>query len=237
MRRRNYRSRTLRALAVMGLAAASCFVQTTPASATVSGIYSIADEHSAGTAYSGLKVTRQDASMTPSGTTNCSNIYAVPVVYQTQWARFPVIGSSPSGWVEIGTAHKCTSNTKYWFWGYGYGNAWYQLGTQGPVGVATHTFQLKRVATFSWHMYVDSTDKGMVYYNTVKETANALQTGLETYDGNAVIPSHTYSSLSRAINDGSYVLWSGFDGKSVDSGLCGGWNTASQWRASENAPC
>jgi len=207
-----------------------------PAAIPSTSHYSVAEEHSLGTSYSGLTATRSDGPFTISSGSNCSNIYVTPVVYQTEWARFPSSSPLGSGWVEIGTAHRCSNDTKYWYWGYGY-SVWYELGHSGPVSAVGHAFTLKRQGGSQWHMIVDYTDMGYVDYNGNVMTANVLQAGLETYDVNAVIPSHTYTSLRYTVNEGSWIYWAGFDGWSIDPGLCGGWNTASTWRAAENSSC
>lgn len=193
--------------------------------------YSVAYETSAGTAYTAVQVVRSDGSFSISSGSSCTTHFTTPVVYQTQWV---VMTSDAQNWVEIGTGHQC-DGFRYWFWGTGQGGVWYPLGTADNVGTNTHTFTIRREAGKDWVYRVDGVHKMTLVWQI---TGLFDSVGLESYDGHAVAGSHTYRQLSRQINEGAWELWAGFDNKRVDGPeMCGGWNSASEWRAAENSSC
>jgi hypothetical protein len=177
-------------------------------------------EHSAGAAYTGVKNTREDVSM------------SVPayVVYQTEWVLM-----SGGGWEELGTANN-PNGVRYWYWGWGApttGN-WYELGKKS-VGTGTRTFSINRTAGHTWHYVVDGIEYGTDSFYAI---GGAVHVGAESYETTAAFSKYTHRSISRSINEGGWTLWTGFDGDTVDAPpMCGGWDYSYQWRAAENRAC
>jgi hypothetical protein len=193
--------------------------------------YSVARETSGANHYTGLKVTRTDPYFQISAGQNCFAPYTAPVIYQSQWI---IMTSDWANWVELGTADQC-NGYQYLYWGYGTSSGWHSLGVAATPGSGSHVFDVHRVSGNTYRYYVDGTLKGSLSWTRIGWHE---QVGTESYDQYATASKHTYGSMSRAIDQGSWVLWAGFDDWSVDTPeMCGGWDTASQWRASENATC
>jgi hypothetical protein len=225
------RGKAVRAVSVGAAVLALFALSTAMATAVTFHKYSVAYETSAHGAYTGVKVTRADGAFTMSSGSSCTTPYTNPVAYQTQWV---IMTSDYKNWVELGTGNQC-NNYRYWYWGYGYNGAWYSQGTQGNVGTSSHTFQIYRHNGNAWEYYIDSTQKLTLFWSIIGYHDEA---GLESYDANAKAPKHTYRSLSRTTNQGSWVLWAGFDSWTINGPeMCGGWDTASQWRAGEHTTC
>jgi len=182
--------------------------------------YSVAYETSAAGSYTGIRTTRDDI-----------NIKTTSIVYQPTWV---LITSDAQNWEELGTANTTPLYTRYWYWGYGLGGSWYELGRRTGIGTGTHTFSVYRTGGLTWHYVVDSTQMGT---DSWSRAGAWLTAGLESYDSGASVPKFTDRSLSRTTNEGSWVLWAGFDQWLISAGMCGGWDYAYQWRAAENNPC
>lgn len=146
------------------------------------------------------------------------------------------ITSNGQNWIELGTGHQCADALRYWYWGYGYQGDWYPLGEpSGRAAGVKHTFRTVRSGGSTWKFRIDGTVKGSM---TWADQGARVRTGLESYGGSAVVTKYKQSDLKSTIDQGSWTNWSGFDGSIVDAPeMCGGWNTASSWRSSENSPC
>jgi hypothetical protein len=191
---------------------------TAPSEAAGFHAYSIAQELSAAGQYTGVRNTREDVSIT-----------TTDFVFQTMWVII-----SGGGWEELGTEHQ-TNGARSWYWGWGgVSGAWYELGRRSGRPTGTHTFSLYRTGGSTWHYLIDSTQMGT---DTWTAAGARLDIGLESYDAGAIVNKYTHRSISRTINEGAWTLWTGFDGKSVNTGMCGGWDYSYQWRASENRAC
>jgi hypothetical protein len=121
--------------------------------------------------------------------------------------------------------------------GVGFNGTWFPLGTNhsGPDS-DPHTFTIVRHDSDTWEFDIDGNARSDTVTWDVE--GRNLQAGLESYASGATAPSHTYRSLSRRTNNGAgWVDWAGFDDTSVGMNMCGGWNTANEWRASENSSC
>lgn len=99
----------------------------------------------------------------------------------------------------------------------------------------SHEFRIKRVGGETWRWIIDGDIKGST---TWVDQGALLQTGLESYDSGAVVESYQHKELKYELNQGSWSAWSGYDSSYVDlPKMCGGWNSPSSWRLSENSPC
>lgn len=205
-----------------------CFGALLPESASsAAGFhqYSIADEHSAAGAYTGFE-----------GQTKF-NHYSTSCVFEPFWFHF----TNNNGWIEVGLEHGCNGNTGEHTYSYISETGWGSFFLD-EVKVSAdgnfHDFKIVRDGGL-FHVKVDDCAVGALCLdvNTVRtENGAALTTGLESYDGSAVISSHVHNGLMRKAS-GVWADWSGFDGSSVDANMCGGWNSATSWRASENSSC
>lgn len=74
---------------------------------------------------------------------------------------------------------------------------------------------------------------------TWDEQGAQISTDLESYGENAEVASYSPHDLSYALDEGAFVVWSGTDNPLVvpTSEMCGGWDSPTAWRASENKPC
>jgi hypothetical protein len=194
--------------------------------------YSQADESGFVNHYTGLSVTRPDRSV-DQASTGCSSYYSGNPVYQTQWV---LITSDAQNWLELGTGHQCADAKRFWFWGYGYLGDWYPQGEVGGVDAGvTHTFRVVRSGGTTWTWRIDGTARGSL---TWAEQGARVRTGLESWGSAAVASKYNQSDLMYTLDQGLWTDWSGFDGSKVGTPeMCGGWNTATSWRSSENSPC
>jgi len=200
---------------------------THPAEAASFHKYSISEEHSASGSYTGLI-----------GNSKIYH-YTTSCVYEPFWLNF----TSGNGWVEIGIAHGCVGSGTFTY-GYfsetGFGSFFLDTQPATTGDGVVHEFKIVRAGSL-FHVMEDgcaNINSLCSDVSTVRtENGLNLQTGLESYDGGAVVSSHVHNALQRKVSS-TWSDWSGFDGWSVDGPeMCGGWNTATSWRASENAPC
>lgn len=196
--------------------------------------YSVAYETSFPGAFTGVSVVRDDVGLHTQGN-GCFMPFSGTPVYQTQWVILPSTGGGQN-WMEIGTGHQCSDLFRYWFWGYGFDGLWYPVGTQSGIGPGTHRFQVYRHSGNQWDWYIDASHMaGPLSWTNI---GNQVRAGLESYDGFAVVSNHTYRELQMTVNQSPWTNWAGMDFSDVTSApMCGGWNNATQWRASENSPC
>jgi hypothetical protein len=220
----------VRSLKVIGLVMVMLYAGT--ASAFAFHKYSQADDNGYVNHYTGLSVTRPDRGVTQAET-GCGSFYSGNPVYQTQWV---LITSDAQNWIELGTGHQCADTKRYWFWGYGYLGDWYPQGEQGgQTNGQTHTFRIVRSSGSIWTWRVDGTSKGTM---TWADQGARVRTGLESYGSAAVVSKYNQYDLEYTLDQGAWTSWSGFDNSSVGAPeMCGGWNTATSWRSSENSPC
>lgn len=193
--------------------------------------YSVAFEQSNTGHYTANQTYRLDPVFTISPGTNCTSPYSGPVVYTPLW----VVTTQAGTWFEVGTGHQCNSS-RYWYAGYGFNGNWYSLWTRAFANSYYLTYTIQRRSTKYWDMRVNGVTYATVDWNG-SIYGSSSQVGLESYDSGAVAPMHTYRDLKFSVNDGALQAWAGFDKKSVDAAMCGGWDYAYQWRAAENATC
>lgn len=221
--------------AVVGVAACvltgALLTTASPAHAVGFHSYSYVQEHTRGSIYTGLGVTRPDRSVNFGGSpTGCSTYYSGNPVYQTQW-----VSVGTGDWLEIGTGHQCNDTLRWWFFGYGSNSDWYPLDEDYVATYATHGFRIVRSDGDFWRYRVD----GVVQENlTWARNATDVKTGLESYAPNAIVEAYNAHDLLYTANEGSFVSWAGRDYKSVDQPeMCGTWNSDTSWRAGENVSC
>lgn len=202
--------------------------------------HSYAGDSSAG-AYTGLSTWREEGSFSlPTGGNNCTSPYSPYPVYQTMWLLF-----NGTNWLELGTGHQRGPNgyCRYRFWGYGANGVWHSVGTQIlGSGTAPGTRTILGIRPPSscsatsrcWEYRV-----GGAVLDRIKWTWTGayVEAGLESWNAGAIAYSHSYESLLYKSNDGPWTSWSGFDFQYVGVSMCGHWDGANWWQASENSPC
>lgn len=197
--------------------------------------YSEGREQSYVNSYTGLFVERRDVAVNNQAATGCSAPYSGNPVYQTQWV---LITSNAYNWIELGTGHQCDNQYRYYFWGYGRNGNWHALGESHTVVTGqTHGFRILREDGDTWRFKIDGANRGTYIW---ADQGAQLRAGMESYAGAAHVAEHTYHFLDyKLANDPQWHSWAGFDDQNVTAGpeMCGGWNTAASWRASENDPC
>lgn len=213
---------------VVGLALAllivSPIIQAPPASAANFHGYSIAMETSASGSYDGGIAYRH------------SWAFATSCAYEPLWLNF----TNGNGWVEIGLSHSCIGGAGVTAV-YTYVSEGGFSGFVGTTRVAAdgsrHYYKIQRSGS-SVTLSLDGTCTTLCSYVSLAraERGRDLQAGLESYDANANIGNHTVWNLQRYVG-GSWAYWAGYDNKSVDAGMCGGWNNQTTWRMAENNPC
>jgi len=195
--------------------------------------YSVARETGYTNKYVGLAIRRLDKHV-EQARSGCSEFYSGDPVYQTQWV---IVTSDARNWLELGTGHQCEDELRYWFWGWGTNGVWHPLGERsGITNGVEHRFAITRSDGRLWDYNIDGDTKVTLSYD---DQGARIETGLESYGPNAAISEYTHNTLSyRLIGADHWTDWSGYD-DSVIVGpvMCGGWNSATSWRASENRPC
>jgi hypothetical protein len=194
--------------------------------------YSTASENSALGQYTGIRVTRLDRAVSSQPATGCTQLFSGDPVYQTQWL---IITDDAANWLELGTGHQCNDAIRYWFWGVGYLGGWFPLGTQLNItNGESHRFAIRKTGSNTLWL-ID----GVTKETQPASTGRYISTGLESYSGAAGVNTYTHNTLQRTTNGSqTWVDWAGFDASSVTgAGMCGGWNSATSWRAAENHAC
>lgn len=193
--------------------------------------YSAARETSSAGHYTGVATTRLDRTVFFQPNTGCTSHFSGDVVFQSEWI---VITSDSQNWLELGTGHQCSDTFRYWYWGFGYGGIWFPLGTtDGIANEVSHTFEIIKFGS-AYGFLIDGVQKG----SQATSTGVYDQSGLESYSTNAVIGTYTHGNLRRTTDSGGWTSWAGFDAtKLTGAGMCGGWNSATVWRAAENQTC
>ena len=194
--------------------------------------YSWAADTSQAGIYTGVSTTRLDRTVFDQASDGCSTYFTGSPVYQTEWIY---ITSDAQNWLELGTGHQCGDTLRYWYWGYGYGGAWFPIGEQSGISnEVSHTFRIIKFGTV-FAFQVDGNLKGTQTSSTGQRDAS----GLESYSSPAVIGTYTHNTLQRwTTTSGGWVNWAGYDDHGVSgAGMCGGWNSQTSWRAAENQTC
>lgn len=223
----------MKALLVGVVAIVLVATSTTSASAATFHGYSQADELSYVNHDTGLSVTRPDRGVTQADN-GCDSLFSGNAVYQTEWV---LITSDAQNWIELGTGHQCSDTKRYWYWGYGYLGDWYPIGHEGNrTNGETHTFRVVRSNGSTWTWRVDGTAKDTLSW---ADQGARVRTGLESYAPSGVVSQYDQYSLQYTNNQGAWTSWAGYDAKYVSPTptMCGGWNSASSWRSSENSSC
>ena len=125
---------------------------------------------------------------------------------------------------------------RYWYWGYGYNNVWHPLGQVANVVAGdSHEFRIARAGSNDWHFRVDGTLRGSLAWGVVGVSE---EVGLESYGPGTITPKYVSKSMQDTLDGGSWQYWGGQNGSEVDAPeMCGGWDSNTAWRASENSPC
>jgi hypothetical protein len=209
-----------------------------PASATGFHAYSTAYESSLGAHYTGNALTRTETAIsipTPAGG-SCTTGLTLPVVFEPTWLVNSVAAGAED-WIEVGTAYTC-NNVRYH---YGYtcqnGSCYHPPDVQ-LVNGSTLRFSLVHQSDGNYHGLAGSDQLFLDWHSAEKFTF--AQAGLESYwAGN--VRKNTASSMAYSVDfNAAGLAWAGFDATGVGSSspaMCGGWDTASQWRFSEGVAC
>ncbi|WP_300677720.1 hypothetical protein [Nocardioides sp.] len=210
---------------------AAALVMATATSALAFHGYSNAIEDNHAGHYTGLQMNRVDRAITQ-GTNGCSTFFSGYPTYQTQWLKV----TSTTNWMELGTGHQCGDTMRYWYWGYGFNGVWYPMGEAlGVTAGVSHEFRIARAGTDDWHFRVDGALKASLAW-AVSGAADIV--GLESYGPGTTTATYSSTSLKDTLDGGSWQYWGGKNGSRVDTPeMCGGWNSATSWRASENVAC
>lgn len=203
------------------LAILSLFAVVLPHPAALAATYSHAIENSNPDAYYGLGQTRYDAVVDCGGSED--------VVFQPQWVIFPGSGN----WAEMGTWH-CHNNSTAWYWGIAINGNWQYDGTRSATAGQAHRFRLTLKDGYpncNWRVYVDSTLIGET--DDFCDTGEYIDAGLESHNANAVTEFDDSALQQQLSLNGGWSYWSGRDGSSVDSGMCGRWKSDTQWYAGQ----
>lgn len=193
--------------------------------------YSIALETNH-TQLTGTQNTRVDKHVVVANT-GCSAYYSGNPIYQTQWV---LITDDAQNWVEFGTGHQCSNNKVYWFMGYGYNGSWYPTKqVDNPTLNVTRSFKIKRTEGDRWNFYIGGTLQNYFYW---ARSGEQVHSGIESYDQNGALTSYTHSALQYTRIEGPWTNWQSRDGQSVGTPeMCGGWNSDTTWRMSQNRSC
>jgi len=211
--------------------AAVLYVLLFPVSASASSFHAESDayEFSGNTGMYSVHVTQ---AVSGQESTGCSAPYSGNPVYETEWIIFT---SNGQNWDEMGVGHQCNDGYRYIYWGYGYNNVWYSLGTiTGTSNGTTHNYKITRAYTGSQYddfWYLDGTLKSQVYSPTVGYEDSV---GLESYSSPASVNYYASYSLQYQHNEGAWTNWSGFDASGTGTHMCGIWDSATSWSAAEN---
>jgi hypothetical protein len=213
------------------------------ASATVvNNYYSYGKELSAGN-YTGVSQFRVDSLVSNLANQNCSQPYKGEPVFQTQWATDGTI----SNFVELGTGHQCynggpggSSTFRYHFWQYFVFGTWFPLGTEPASAGSSYTFAIARESTPFGTGYI-WTIGGVIKASVLAGNAYSdVIVGLESHRQEAVVPVYVGSSLKYRFNgSASWSNWAGQDYSwwFPTLTLCGGFVSATSWKAGQNTSC
>lgn len=223
--------RTGRAACLVALMALIVSLSVVKAEAAGFHAYSIAGDTNH-TYYTGTQNTRVDKHVVVANT-GCSAYYTGNPIYQTQWV---LLSDDAKNWMEFGAGHQCADDKVYWYMGYGTAGAWYPIyEVDNPTENVSRAYKIKRTEGSLWGFYVGGTR----YAWTVWDRSGVyVQSGIESYDQNGALTSYTHSSLQYTRLEGAWTDWQSRDYSLVSSSeMCGGWNSDTSWRMSENRTC
>lgn len=176
-----------------------------------------------------IAVTRSDVAVTQNQT-GCQAYFTGNAIYQTE----SLVDNYAQKWLEIGTGHQCADTWRYHYWGVASGGMWTSLGTEDFSSLTSHTYRIVR-SGLCWEFKIDTTSKDI--YCSTHGGYDQAHAGLESYAPSGYVVAYSNSNLQYKHGSSGWVDWSGRDGMSVGSSMCGHWASDTDWHSAEAASC